>query len=354
MVQKERLNINPIMIKELRSRMRGARAFIILTTTLLILAGALYGIYRLSLLAAGFTTVPGPVIGQSLFQSLAVLELLIICFITPALTAGSISSEREKLTYEMLLTTPLSPARILWGKLVSALSYVLLLIFAAIPIASLVFIFGGVTPWSMLRGLVVLVALAILLGTTGIFMSAWLGRTARATVLSYLFVLLIFIGPLIAYISVGIYEQAEPPRELLIANPLSALFSAILPAGTSFIMQFGGLGYALSGNLSVMNGEVTGPLRPLFHYSLPLYAALTLIFYFLAAQLVRPTQRWRIDWRKALITIIMVGLVSGLVAFGFWRTQEQYESQPRPTPTVNALFPIPVPRVVEEEAEPKE
>ena len=76
--------------------------------------------------------------------------------------------------------------------MVSALSYIFLLIFAAIPMASLVFIYGGVSPREMLKALIVLVCTAIMLGTVGIFISTWLKRTARATVMSYLVVLFQF------------------------------------------------------------------------------------------------------------------------------------------------------------------
>lgn len=331
----DRLQPNPIIIKELRSRMRGPRAFIILTIMLLFLAGALYGTYRLNMLSAGFSPMPGPIIGQSLFQTLITLQLIVICLITPALTAGAISSEREQLTYEMLLTTPLSPARILWGKLVSALSYILLLLFAAIPIAGLVFIFGGVTPWQMLRGFVALFVVAILFGTLGIFMSAWLGRTGRATVLSYIFVVLIFVLPVVAIIVEGTLNEFQeiPSRELLMLNPASFVYSAILSAKPSPMMfngvSFGGLGFVIAGNFDIFDGNFDNLPRPLYHYSLPLYAGMTILFYLLATQLVKPSRRWRIDWRAGLITIILLAILGGLIGYGFWATHDQYDSPRR-------------------------
>jgi ABC-2 type transport system permease protein len=137
------LGANPIIVKELRSRMRDTRAFATLTAMLLLLGGSSYLLYRLAITTSSYSSIPlSPQIGQTLFLALAFLELMVICAIAPAVTAGAISSEQEKLTYEMLMATPLHPASILWGKLVSALSYVFLLIFAAIPMASLIFIFG--------------------------------------------------------------------------------------------------------------------------------------------------------------------------------------------------------------------
>ena len=172
------LRANPIIVKELRSRMRGWRAFAVLTGALLLMGGISYLLYRIVLAATQYDSTPvSPQIGQAVFVGLMVVELMIVCFITPAVTAGSISGEREKLTYEMLLATPLRPASVLWGKLISALSYVFLLILAGIPMASLVFIFGGVALVDMVKSLVVLLATTVTLGVIGVFMSALLRRT---------------------------------------------------------------------------------------------------------------------------------------------------------------------------------
>lgn len=329
--------VNPIIIKELRSRMRGARAFIILTAMLLLLGGLMYAAYRITLVAVNYSTLISPVIGQTLFSLLAVVELLAICFITPALTAGAISSERESLTYEMLLTTPLRPSAILWGKLVSALSYVFLLIFAAIPLASLVFIFGGVAPWTMLRALGVLVIISAMLGVIGIFMSAWLGRTARATIASYLVVLALLLVPTAIFIAVAIFRQDIPPREILILNPISALFSAMMPTGDPQSMNgvISGLGMILAGNLDAAQGRLSGSPRPLYHYSLTVYALITLALYLLAAQLVKPTRRWRLQWRGVALALLLFGALGGSVALAFYSTSDQYAGTswlPTPTP----------------------
>jgi len=338
-----RPGINPIIVKELRSRMRGARAFAILTGVLLLLGVVSYALYRIVLATSTYSSSPlSPQIGQILFVALAFLELMMVCFIAPAVTAGAISGERERQTYEMLLTTPLRPTSILWGKLVSALSYVFLLIFAAVPLASLVFIFGGVSLREMFKALIILLAVTVMLGVVGVFMSAWLGRTARATVASYLVVLALLIGPVFIYILVGVLRQAEPPRWLLIPNPVSALFSALSPSMPSDGLSgfFWSLGMGLGGNLALLSGtSATGVPRPLYHYTLPLYGALTLGLYFGATRLVRPTQRWRLGWRAVLITIAVLALFGGLVAGVFLLTADRYEwvgglATPTPMPVV--------------------
>ncbi len=149
------LTLNPIIVKELRSRMRGGRTFVILSAFLLGLGALCYAILRVyeGQARAGNQIISAHV-GKGLFAVLALAETLLIVFLTPAVTAGAISSEREQLTYDLLVATPLRPGRILSGKLISTLSYILLLIFSAVPLGSLVLVFGGVAPRDLLQALV--------------------------------------------------------------------------------------------------------------------------------------------------------------------------------------------------------
>ncbi len=320
---------NPIIVKELRSRMRGPRAFVTLTGVLVFMSLISYGLYRLVIITSTWNYAPlSPQIGQTLFIALAVLEMLMVCAITPAVTASAISSEHEKLTYEMLLTTPLQPTRILRGKLIAALSYIFLLIFAAVPMASLVFIYGGVSPRDMLKGLFVIFCTAIMLGVLGIFLSTWLKRSGRATVFSYLIVLMLFLLPTLLYGVVGIVRQAEPPRWLLVASPMSALFSAISPSstlGNSAISMLGGLGMLLSGNVGVFTSVDYIP-RPIYHYSLPLYGMITLVLYMLSTRLIRPARRWRLRRRDVIAAVISIALLAGLSGLAFAVTTDRYEN----------------------------
>ncbi len=340
--------VNPVIVKELRSRMRGPRAFIILTVCLTLMGLISYALYQITLVTSSWSYSPlSPQVGQTLFISLALLEMMMVLILTPALTAGAISSEHEKLTYEMLLTTPLSPPRILWGKLVSALSYIFLLIFSAIPLASLVFIYGGVSLRDMLKAFVVVLVTAVMIGTIGIFMSTWLKRSGRSTIFSYLVVLALGIAPTFIYGLVAIIRQAEPPRWILVPSPISALMSAIAGSttlGQSSISMLGGVSMILSGNVNVIS--MTSIPRPLYHYSLPLYGLLTLVLYMLSARLIRPARRWRVKTRDILVSLLLLVAFLGIWALAFGLTSDRYENYsifiaPTPVPVMS----MPVSRI---------
>lgn len=329
MIQKLTPSINPIIVKELRSRMRGARPFITLTVMLIILAGITYGIYRLSLsVMSYYSGMPiSPQIGQALFTLISFLLLLFICIITPAVTANAISGEKEQLTYEMLLSTPLAPSKILWGKLFSALSYVFLLIFSAIPIFSLIFVFGGVALRDILKTLIVLIAIAVTLGVFGIFMSSLMKRSSRATVLSYVLLTVIILGSFITYAIVGVILNDIPPRWILVMNPVSVLASAISGMSSNYnsIMGFIPVLGADLGTLAGNTVSLTHIPRPIYHFSLPLYGFLSIAVYFWTTRLVLPAKKWKLS-RKEILIFLAVVLAFLVITLGaFFLTTGSYE-----------------------------
>ena len=201
-----RLGIGIVAVgtKELRGRMRGRRAFAILTLYLVLLAIFSWGIYEfqrdaaaMSSLGVDFGIAPvaiAPQIGQALFTGLLLVETVLVIVLAPAFTTGAISLERERQTLDLLVTTPLSSLGLVIGKLGSALAYVFLLIFASLPMAAVVFLFGGVGPDDLIRAYVLLVCFAVGFGAIGLFISALVKRTQVATVLTYLTILALTAG----------------------------------------------------------------------------------------------------------------------------------------------------------------
>jgi len=347
-------DFNPIIVKELRSRMRGGRAFATLTGVLILLGIFSFTLYRVAIVASNYAGTPmSPQVGQILFAGLAFLELMIICAIVPAVTAGAISGEKEGQTYEMLLTTPLSPASILWGKLISALSYIFILIFASVPLSSLVSTFGGVAVRDMLKAIVILGVVTLLLGVIGLFVSSLLGRTGRATAITYLIVLLMLFGPLFVAMLAGAMNQSQPPRWILVISPISALASALTPSFNPAIISnmfwsFGNSMYWIMGSQEI---SMTSIPRPLYHYSLPIYGAIILTLYLITTRLVMPSRRWKIHWTEGLIALVILMGYSGVVLAAYAGTTNRYEnisisppaeSQPiQPLPPNNMVPPNP-------------
>ncbi|MBN1122701.1 MAG: ABC transporter permease subunit [Anaerolineae bacterium] len=261
---------NPIALKELRGRMRGPRAFIVLTVYVVLMslfAVILYLIYAASSSITLNTT--GGVIGKIIFAGVVAIELFLVCFVAPAFTAGSISGERERRTFHLLRTTLLPARRIVVGKLISALAYIILLLAVAIPLQSLAFLMGGITVEEVVLSVEILIVTAIGYGAVGIFFSALTRRTLVASILTYTFALMVTIAlPLGAGIiglfspsSIGYYNH--PVAEAVVSY-LYTLVAATNPVsaavGTELILQQQGSAFYYTEVLS--NGAILPMLSP--------------------------------------------------------------------------------------------
>nr|MBN1229622.1 hypothetical protein [Anaerolineae bacterium] len=193
---------NPVALKELRGRMRGSRAFAVLTvyvTLMGLFTASLYLIYSASTTLT--LTTSGGIIGKLIFGGVVAIELFLVCFVSPAFTAGAISGEQERRTLSLLRTTLLPARRIVIGKLLSALAYNVLLLIVAVPLQSLAFLMGGVTIEEVVLSIEILLVTAIAYGAIGIFFSAVTRRTLTASILTYTAILLTtVVMPIVSFI----------------------------------------------------------------------------------------------------------------------------------------------------------
>lgn len=224
---------NPVITKEFRGRMRGARAYWLLFGYLLLLSLTLFFAYlswwdshssamQVNNGTAGFT------IGRTFFLTLFTAQAILITLITPALTAGAISIEREQRTFEMLRATTLSPRAIALGKLASSVAFVVLLLTSSLPLVSLCFLLGGVSPGEVFFGYVLLLGDAFLFGVIGLAWSAHAGSTPAATALSYGSVFVWFFATF--PFAVPAFSGFRSPNISFEAvNPVGSVFAAVQP-----------------------------------------------------------------------------------------------------------------------------
>ena len=107
----------------------------------------------------------------------------------PTFAAGSITGEKERKTYELLLASPLRPSTILVGKLMSSLSYLVILIVSSLPLMILCYLLGGLLLSEITRSYLVLILAAGTFGLVSVACSSYFRRTSSALVVSYLVIL---------------------------------------------------------------------------------------------------------------------------------------------------------------------
>ena len=263
--------ISAIFVKELRGRMRGRRAFVILTIHVLLLTAFAWMFERMNEdsfvnqgLYGGQSQFASAAVGRGVFSGLLFLQTLMIAVLAPAATAGAISSEREHQTLELLTVTPISSIAIVVGKLFSALAWVFILVLASIPVTALVFVFGGVAPDDVVRGYTVLFATVVGLGSIGIFFSALTRRTGAATGLTFVATLALMVGSVFVFFFLASTNDVGsnglrkmPSQAILWLNPFVA--QADVACGTEDGQTYSEVCSFMSGVLGVTDQNFGQP-----------------------------------------------------------------------------------------------
>lgn len=231
---------NPMIIKELRQRLRERRAWLLPTLYLLVLSGTVSFAYYVTvdLEIQGQREVQGADIGLAVFLTLAFTQIVVLLLMAPVFSAGSITIEKEQRTLAGLLTSLLSAPQIWWGKFVAALLYLLLLLSSALPLLALSFAFGGVEPAQLLRATASTVLVLPSICAVGLWCSAMFRRSIHSTAACYGIVLVLSVVTAVAFgILVGRWSSHNtvimgrgegPPAYVqapLFLNPLYPLLS---------------------------------------------------------------------------------------------------------------------------------
>lgn len=298
-------DFNPVLVKELRGRMRGVRTFVLLSVFLALLGGATLLFY--AVIAGQFSDDfnAGRRIGQALFYMIAFSALVGVSVITPTLTAGALAGERERQTFDLLIASQLSPWQIVLGKLGAALGFAVLIVLAVVPIMSIAFLFGGVSLTQMLIVVAALVMTAVFYASIGLFWSGVMRSTLGASSLAIGTVILKLLGipflALLAALTPGLSTLVNTSAPFatialifLSVHPFAALFL------TETALQSGESAWLLT--VPMANGVQLTLISPWIVY-IGLSLLLSAILLLLTVRMVRPEQGERRKRTKQQVSV---------------------------------------------------
>ena len=181
---------NPVLQRELLVNLRMARGFILLLIYQCLLGVVVYFAWpkdtRLDLSDNSEQTQQT----RDLVDMFFIGQYVVASMMAPSFAAGSITGEKERKTYEMLLASPLRPAAIVLGKLVASLAHLAILVFSSLPIVMLCLPLGGVHPSELAAAYLGLMLSVVTFGMISVACSAYFQRTSAALVVSYLLILI--------------------------------------------------------------------------------------------------------------------------------------------------------------------
>ena len=175
---------NPILAFSARRRMRSVRTPLLLTLYALLMSVLACVVYwPIAGAAMRPSAMTGGVTGYAMMVA---VQFVLIVLVAPAMTAGSLSGERERQTLDLLLVTDTGTGSIVLGKLLESFGFLALMALCSLPAMSLVLLTGGSTLVQVLTSMLFLLLLALEAECIGLYCSALFKRTVTATVVSYL------------------------------------------------------------------------------------------------------------------------------------------------------------------------
>jgi len=239
-----------------------------------------------------------------LYPVLAVTQFVILGVVVPVRTASSISGERERQTFDVMMTTSMTPFAVIMGKVFTAIVQSMLFVVASMPVMALSFVIGGV-PWGYLfwfLGIALLVS--FFSASIGILCSSLCKRSIGAVIMSYGFYRVFFIGTCVPYLIYALFaantvnvntSTAQAPSGdgyllFLLLNPFIYLaeFFAQVMVGESLV------GEMFDVNLTINNGGIIHSLTTGYGWmilSTILFFLVSILFLYLASRCINPIKK---------------------------------------------------------------
>lgn len=179
-----------------------------------------------------------PTVGQVLFIAMAFTQTALILLLGPVFAAGAIAGERERQTFETLVSTRMTFGGIVLGKVAGAVGFLVVLTASSLPLMALAYVFGGVGPSTIFAVYGWDLLLMIWVVSLAVAASSLVGRTLWAAVITYVLVFLaVFLTGFLEVVQMSLrsaaLDGAAPDSTasfiFLYANPFSGLWELALP-----------------------------------------------------------------------------------------------------------------------------
>ncbi|HEX9645602.1 MAG TPA: ABC transporter permease subunit [Acidimicrobiia bacterium] len=200
--------MNPVARRELQERFRTLRSPLLLSVWVLAIGVVTFLAYlyasqraddRLAEFSsagvAGFgSVVASSSMGRFMLHALLLGLLSAVVIVVPGQAAVTIVGEKERQTLQLLQVSQMSSVRIVIGKLLSAIAYILLLLVASTPLLVIPVLLGGVSVWDVLGGVGMVMAAAVLIGSISMWVSARAKSVQGAVLGSYVWAVALVAG----------------------------------------------------------------------------------------------------------------------------------------------------------------
>ncbi len=182
--------------------------------------------------------------GPQLAWFIVWLQFIVVTLIAPALTAACISEEQSNRTLAALMTTPMSAAQIVFGKLSSRMMQVFILVLLSIPALLLLRLLGGLETEAVIAGAAVTLSTAFFAASVGLLLSIVNKRPWSVMVLAEVITGMYLVGPMLLMLLFAVLTGfAAGPGPISLRT--IGILAHISPAIALFINSMAGSGAPL-------------------------------------------------------------------------------------------------------------
>lgn len=130
----------------------------------------------------------------------ALTQLGILGLIVPVRTASAISGEKERQTFDIMMTTSMTPFAIIAGKVMTAMVQSMFFVIASMPVMALAFVIGGMSWGYLFAFLAIALLVSLFSASIGILCSSICKKSISAVIMSYGIYIVFFIGTVLPYV----------------------------------------------------------------------------------------------------------------------------------------------------------
>lgn len=215
--------LNPVMVKEFRTRKFGRLHWLLRLTAL----GAVVSLLLTVVAATG--TVNWGV--ERIAASMVLMQIGFLLLLGPSLGANLIASEVESGGWQLLRASPISPWRILSGKLLSTFLTLLLLLFATLPGYVMMSYIQPAVGGQVGNVIISLLIATVMVTIISACVSAYSKTSAVATATSYAILLTLFAGTLLVWLGRGNPFGPLVVERTLLLNPAATALAEMKAPG---------------------------------------------------------------------------------------------------------------------------
>jgi ABC-type Na+ efflux pump permease subunit len=205
--------------------------------------------------------------GVLLFQIIVFVQLVLLLFFTALSAASSVSQEKDRRTFILLLITDMRDSEIVLGKLFGSLLPIAVYLTVTLPVLAMLLLLGGIDPTQVLEAAAVMYATAFFAGSLGGVVALWRERTFQALALSVLFLALYLslarAAPAVGTRLLGPASGVDWAYVLACLDPFAAMGAVLDPAtgGTAGLPAAYGYALTMLGFFVLLNGFGVWKLR---------------------------------------------------------------------------------------------